>query len=132
MYAIRSYYGKMSYLIAATNNDAVNMMASIIGDRFGIKRKIARIRSRQFGNDDSILTAHDLKLDLLINPEELAAQEIVRLIKLNAGNEIVDIADGQIQLLSTEITDQSPRITSYNVCYTKLLRALSVFCFLFY
>jgi len=100
--------GKMSYLIAATNNDAVNMMASIIGDRFGIKRKIARIRSRQFGNDDSILTAHDLKLDLLINPEELAAQEIVRLIKLNAGNEIVDIADGQIQLLSTEITDQSP------------------------
>lgn len=99
---------KMHYLIAATNNDAVNMMASIIGDRFGIRRKIARIRSRQFGADDSILSARDLKIDLLINPEELAAQEIVRLIKLNAGNEIIDIADGQIQLLASEITDQSP------------------------
>lgn len=100
--------GKMQYLIAATNNDAVNMMASLIGDRFGIRKKIARIRSRQFGGDDSILTARDLKIDLLINPEELAAQEIVRLIKLNAGNEIIEIADGQIQLLATEITDQSP------------------------
>lgn len=100
--------GKMQYLIAATNNDAVNMLASIIGDRFGIRRKIARVRSRHFGENDSILTSSDLKIDLLINPEELAAQEIVRLIKLNAGNEIVDIADGQIQLLATEIIDQSP------------------------
>jgi trk system potassium uptake protein TrkA len=100
--------GKMQYLIAATNNDAVNMLSSIIGDRFGIRRKIVRVRSRQFGEDDSILTSQDLKIDLLINPEELAAQEVVRLIKLNAGNEIVDIADGQIQLLATDITDQSP------------------------
>lgn len=99
---------KMQYLIAATNNDAVNMLSSIIGDRFGIPRKIARVRSRQFGEADSILTADDLKIDLLINPEELAAQEVVRLIKLNAGNEIVGIADGQIQLLATEIADQSP------------------------
>lgn len=100
--------GKMQYLIAATNNDAVNMMASQIGHRFGIHRKIARIRSRDFGADNSILTASDLKIDLLINPEELAAQEIVRLIKLNAGNEIVEMAGGHIQLLATEVSEHSP------------------------
>lgn len=100
--------GKMQYLIAATNNDAINMLSSILGDKFGIQRKIARVRSRQFGKVDSLLTSDDLKIDLLINPEELAAQEIVRLIKLNAGNEIIDIAGGQVQLLATEITEQSP------------------------
>lgn len=98
----------MDYLIAVTNNDAVNMMASMLGDRFGIPKKIARVRSLQFGYDNSVLTAEDLKIDLLINPEELAAQEIVRLIKLNAGNEIIDIAEGEIQLLAAEITDLSP------------------------
>jgi len=36
---------KMDYLIAVTDNDAVNMMASIIAHRFGIPRKIARVRS---------------------------------------------------------------------------------------
>lgn len=95
-------------LIAVTNNDAVNMMAAKIADKFGIKRKIARVRSLQFGNDDSILTAEDLKIDLLINPEELTAQEIVRLIKLRAANEIIDIARGEIQLMATRIRAASP------------------------
>jgi len=99
---------KIDCLIAVTNNDAVNMMASMIADKFGITRKIARVRSREFGNSDSILTAKDLKIDLLIHPEELTAQEIVRLIKLRAANEIIDIAKGQIQLMANRIHDTSP------------------------
>lgn len=100
--------GNMDYLIAVTDNDAVNMMASMIGDRFGIKRKIARVRSLEFGNPESLLSATDLKLDLLIHPEELVAQEIVRLIQINAGNEIIEIAQGAIQLLATGVDKSSP------------------------
>ncbi|MBW2328806.1 MAG: NAD-binding protein, partial [Deltaproteobacteria bacterium] len=40
---------QMDSLIAVTDNDAVNMLASMIGDQFGIERKIARVRSRDFG-----------------------------------------------------------------------------------
>ena len=99
---------KMDYLIAVTNNDAVNMMACLIADRFGIARKIARVRSTEFGEKDSILSAMDLKIDLIIHPEELAAQEIFRLIKLRAGNDIIDVAAGQIQVMATRIHEKSP------------------------
>ncbi|MBF0583307.1 MAG: Trk system potassium transporter TrkA [Magnetococcales bacterium] len=99
---------KMDCLIAVTDNDAVNMMAAMIADRFGIKRKIARLRSLEFGKPDSLLTASDLKLDLLIHPEELVAQEIVQLIKINSSNEITDIAQGEIQLLATGVDESSP------------------------
>ncbi len=99
---------KMDYMIAVTNNDAVNMMASLIADRFGIAKKIARVRSLEFGNPNSLITAADLKLDLLIHPEELVSQEIVRLIKIRASNEIIDIAQGEIQLLATGIDETSP------------------------
>lgn len=99
---------KMDYLIAVTNNDAVNMMSCLIADRFGIPRKIARVRSMEFGGEDSILNAMDLKIDLIIHPEELAAQEIFRLIKLRAGNDIIDVAGGQIQVMATRIHDRSP------------------------
>ncbi len=98
----------MDCLIAVTNNDAVNMMASMIADRFGIKRKIARVRSLEFGKEDSILTKEDLKIDLMIHPEEMTAQEIVRLIELRAVSEIIDIAQGQIQLMATRVTESSP------------------------
>ena len=98
----------MDYLIAVTDNDAINMMASLIADKFGIKQKIARIRSLEFGNDQSVITSKDLKLDLSIYPEELAAQEVVRLIDRNSGNEIIEIADEEMQLLATEIEELSP------------------------
>ena len=95
-------------LIAVTDNDAVNMLAAMIADRFGIPRKIARVRSLDFGGRDALLKAEDLKIDMTIHPEELAAQEIVRLVKRTAGNEIIDIADGQAQVMATRVTEDSP------------------------
>ena len=99
---------KMDFLIAVTDNDAVNMMACLIADRFGIPRKIARVRSTEFGEKDSLLNAGDLKIDLIIHPEELAAQEIFRLIKLRAGNDIIDVAGGEIQVMATRVHEKSP------------------------
>ncbi len=98
----------MDFLIAVTDNDAVNMLSSMIADRFGIPRKIARVRSVEFGNRNSILNAEDMKIDLIIHPEELAAQEIVRLIKRTAGNEIIDIGQGRMQVMGTRIDEASP------------------------
>lgn len=95
-------------LIAVTNNDAVNMLASMIADRFGIPLKIARVRSMDFDGKDSVLNADDLKIDLIIHPEELAAQEITRLVKRTSGNEIIDIADGQTQVMATRVHNTSP------------------------
>ena len=100
--------GNIDVLIAVTNNDAVNMMASMIADRFGIPLKIARVRSTDFDHPDSVLTAEDLKIDLVIHPEELAAQEIVRLVKRTAGIEIIDIAEGETQVMATRISETSP------------------------
>jgi trk system potassium uptake protein TrkA len=98
---------KMDYLIAVTNNDAVNMMSCQIAHRFSIPRKIARVRSTEFGSSNSLMTALDLKIDLIIHPEELAAQEIFRLINLRAGNDIITVAKGQIQAMATRIHEQS-------------------------
>ncbi|MCI5221959.1 MAG: Trk system potassium transporter TrkA [Candidatus Electrothrix sp. AR4] len=99
---------QMDYLIAVTDNDAVNMMTSMIADKFGIKCKIARVRSLDFGHDEAMLQGEDLKIDLFIHPEELAAQEIVRLLKRTSGDEILDIALGQMQVLAARIHDDSP------------------------
>jgi trk system potassium uptake protein TrkA len=98
----------MDYLIAVTNKDALNMMGALIADRFGIPQKICRVRHKEFGHEDSLLTADDLKINLFIHPEELVSKEIVRLIKRTAGNEIIDVAMGQVQVMATRITATSP------------------------
>jgi trk system potassium uptake protein TrkA len=99
---------EMDYMIAVTNKDALNMMGAQIAEKFGIPQKICRIRHQEYGKEDSLLTAEDLKIDLFIHPEELVAQEIVRLIKRTAGNEIIDVAMGQVQVMATRINPESP------------------------
>ncbi len=98
----------MDFMIAVTDNDAVNMLSAIIADRFDIEQKIARVRSREYGNEDSVVKAEDLKIDFFIHPEELVAQEIVRLIKRTAGDEIIDIALGKMQAMATRIDEDAP------------------------
>ena len=99
---------EMDYMIAVTNKDALNMMGAQIADRFGIPQKICRIRHQEYGKEDSLLSAEDLKIDLFIHPEELVSKEIVRLIKRTAGNEIIDVAMGQVQVMATRISQESP------------------------
>jgi len=118
--------GKMDYLIAVTDNDAVNILSSIIADRFGISRKIARVRSLELCTGNSVLNIEDLKIDLIIHPEELAAQEIVRLVKRTAGNEIIEIDEGQMQVMATRIHESSPLA---NKKLTEISREYSDFFF---
>lgn len=99
--------GTMACVICVTDNDAVNMMSAQIADKFGIPYKIVRVHSLQFGLPGSLLSGDDLRIDLLINPEEMVAQEISRLVKLRHGNEIIDIAEEKIQLLAARITHDS-------------------------
>lgn len=94
-------------LIAVTDNDAVNITASLIAHRMGIRRKIARVRSLGLWEPDAPLTAGDLNIDLVIRPEELAAQEILRLLKMRSGNVVIDIAEGQMQVISTPVDESS-------------------------
>lgn len=97
----------MDFMIAVTDNDAVNMLSAMIADSFGIEQKISRVRSLEYGQKDSLLKAEDLKVDLFIHPEELAAQEIVRLIKRTAGDEIIDVALGKMQAMAVQVDDDS-------------------------
>jgi len=97
----------MICVICVTDNDAVNMMAARIADKFGIPYKVARVHSLQFGLPGSLLSPEDLKVDLLINPEEMVAQEIARLIKLRHGNEVIDIAGDKVQMMAARVTHDS-------------------------
>ena len=99
---------KMDLLIAATDNDAVNMVASMIGHRFGIRRRIARVRSLEFGDGDGSFSKQELGADLLIHPEEVAAQEIHRLVARTAGNDLIELADGQCQVVAVPVQESSP------------------------
>lgn len=99
---------KMDYLIAVTDNDAVNILSAMIAQKCGIQQKISRVRAMELWSPNALLTPEDLGIDLIIRPEELAAQEIARLLKMRAGNVVVDMGAGNVQVVATHVDRKSP------------------------
>lgn len=97
-------------VIAATSVDEVNMIASMMSKRLGAKMVIARVRNNELNRSDSPLQPADLGIDVMIHPEESAAQEIVQLIKRAAATDVINLAEGRIQLIGIRLDKNSPLI----------------------
>ncbi len=95
-------------MIAVTSIDEVNMIASMMSKRLGAKMVIARVRSDELSRPKAPLKSTELGIDVLIHPELSAAQEIVRLIKRASASDLINLADGKMQLIGLRISKASP------------------------
>ena len=97
-------------LIAVTSIDEVNMIASMMSKRLGAPMVIARVRGDELSRPDAPLKPTDLGIDVIIHPELSAAQEIVSLIKRASASDLVNLADGKMQLIGLRIDKGSPLV----------------------
>lgn len=94
-------------VISVTSIDEVNMIASMLSNRLGAKKVIARIRSDELSRPDTPLKPTDLGIDIIIHPELSAAEEIISLIKRASASDLVNLADNKMQLIGLRIHDGS-------------------------
>jgi trk system potassium uptake protein len=97
-------------VVAATDSDEVNMVASMLSKRLGAKKVISRIRNEEFSDPKSLIRPSDMGIDVIINPELSVANEIVKLVKRSAASDIIDLAGGQIQVIGIRLEHNSPLI----------------------
>lgn len=97
-------------LIAVTSSEEVNFTACMLAARLGVRKKIMRVRDPEFLFAKGPAGAADFGIDLVIYPEGIAAMEIVRLIRRSAATEVLDLADGRMQLLGIKLDPDSPLI----------------------
>ena len=90
-------------LAAICNSDEVNLMACRYAHKLNIPFKIARVRNPEFIEPDFLLTREELGVDLLIHPEKETAEAIIRLIKQSSATDIIEFADGKIQMVGIRL-----------------------------
>lgn len=90
-------------LIAVTNSDETNMIACQISySLFKTPTKIARIRSTEYANYGDLFGNDALPIDKLISPEYLVTQHIKRLIEHPDALQVVNFANGRVQLAAVK------------------------------
>lgn len=101
---------KADMLIAVTTVDEVNIIACMMADRLGTTTTVARVRSDEITRTRSVLKTSDFGIDLVIHPEESAANEVVRLIRRASATDLLNLADGRLQLIGIRLDPDSPAV----------------------
>ncbi len=94
--------------IAVTDIDEVNLVSCILSREYGVKKRVARVRNEEFLSPGSPLNEQRLGLDLLINPDRVMAEEIMRISDLSEAFEFIDFAGGQVALLGYRVREGNP------------------------
>ena len=88
-------------IIAVTENDEVNMVACQIAySIFKTPKKICRLRSASYIQQEDLFRNEAIPLDVVISPELLVSNYIKRLIELPGSLQVLDFADGNAQLVA--------------------------------
>lgn len=85
-------------LIAVLHEEAINILTAILGKKLGAKKTVARITNREFMSPKNLAILEEKGVDILINPEQVAANEIVQLLKQTAATEVFEFSEGKLQL----------------------------------
>lgn len=100
---------KADLVVAATSRDEVNMLACLIAKKLGAKATIARVRSYEY-NQNIELMKDALGIQMTINPELEAANEIMNIINFPEANRVDTFANGNVDLVELFIPENSPLI----------------------
>lgn len=90
-------------LIAVTESDEINMVACRVAySLFQTPKKICRIRSSAYLVSDKLFGQHGIAVDVVISPELIVSDYIARLIDLPGSLQVLDFADGRVQLVAVK------------------------------
>jgi len=98
-------------LVAVTSNDEINMIAcQVANSLFRTPTKIARVRATSYLTHQQLFESGAIAVDVLISPEQLVSEYIFRLIEQPGTLQVVDFADGKVQLVAVKAYHGGPLV----------------------
>jgi trk system potassium uptake protein TrkA len=95
--------GEADLLVAVSSSDAVNVLACNAATKLGIPRKVARVEDPELKAE-----VEALGVDLVIDPGEAAARDLLVLVSTGHVAELVEFADGGLVLVGAYVDSASP------------------------
>ncbi|MGI9525549.1 MAG: Trk system potassium transporter TrkA [Weeksellaceae bacterium] len=93
--------------IAVTQLQNTNLMAALIAKKSGSKKVIARVTNPEFLERQNIAALNRAGIDMMISPEELAANEIFHLIEESVFSEVHSFDNGALNLFGAVLSNKS-------------------------
>ncbi len=86
----------------------MNILACLLAREYQVATRVARVKSIEYAGQGAVLSKEKLGIDLLINPEDAVAEEIVKIACRSGAFDVAEFVEGQIQFLGYRIGPESP------------------------
>lgn len=97
-------------VIAVTNSDVANLAICSLAAAYGAKKMIARVRDMALSEMVEHHGHEHFHVDEIINPDEVTAQTIVKIMEAPGSREVADFAGDRILLRSFDVPGESPLV----------------------
>ena len=95
-------------LAGVTQNDEVNLIASLLAKEAGVPQTVARIQTEELRGPAGRSLLDAMKADLIIDPDADTADEIMELVHVSGADEVYRMSDGDLLVIGAVIAEGSP------------------------
>jgi len=106
----RAHVRKADLVISVVHDEHINLLTCILAKKLGAKRVIARVNTMENLSPENWTLYQELGIDGLVSPEDIAAQEIINLLKQTAATEVFDFSGGKLSLFLIKLEENAPVI----------------------
>ncbi|MCP3988246.1 MAG: Trk system potassium transporter TrkA [Actinomycetia bacterium] len=100
-------------LAAVTQNDEVNLVASLLAKQHGVRSTIVRLQNAELRGDAGAHLRQVVGADVVIDPDADTADEIYELVHATGADEIYPMANGELTVIGAVIAEGSPFANRY-------------------
>jgi trk system potassium uptake protein len=93
---------KAEIIVAVTNDDKVNILASLLAKRLGCKRSITLVNNANYAT-----MLGNLEIDVLVNPRETTVSNVLRLTRRGKILALHSIMEGSAEVIEAEVQSNS-------------------------
>ncbi len=99
---------KAELFVSVTGSDEFNMLSCFLAKRMGAKHTIARIRNPEYNDSSLGFLRNQLDLSLSINPELLAAKELLNVLKFPSAVNVETFSGRSFEIVELRLKENSP------------------------
>ncbi len=99
---------KSDLVVAVTNHDEVNLMACLMAKKAGVERTVCRLQSRELRGEVGREIREHIGVDLVLDPDDETAEEILQLLVYRGANDIAEMAAGEVLLIGARLHENAP------------------------
>lgn len=101
---------KSDMVVAVSDHDEVNLIATLAAKQLGAKRVIARAQGNEWARWTEGIRYGLLGVDVVINPRVLVAQELAKIARSHGAIDVVELAEDRLEL--AQLTIGESRLTN--------------------